>query len=358
MGRDWVFLSNRARYALGSVLEALQTPRWAKLGRTTRWDYDQLPAREAFEHPSQPGLFLIRGVVGPSCVTAVREMAAQVLEWPLQARTSGVHARLAAAEAELQRLQARHLEVARALVDIHLAEQLRALHDEIAALRVRSLEEPAPPPPVRTAERWEWFEYDPGRLMAPMHAHRSSGLPTQMRAPLLHSFEVFDSAAPSDWLQLDHLCTSSDPSIRNGAYVLRALQDELPVLVADARRTESPSEVRPSLPMSGSSWCVFHQLQFVQRGAQISSHIDAPSPPADVVATLSLGEGMRDTVRVGDVVIPLQPGDLYLISGSARWDVDHEVHASTSDRLSITLRYWGGGSCGPGAQVDLAPRDT
>ena len=44
-------------------------------------------------------------------------------------------------------------------------------------------------------------------------------------------------------------------------------------------------------------------------------------------------------MRVGEVVVNLQVGDLYAISGSARWNVDHEVHASTSDRLSITLRY-------------------
>eukprot|EP00966_Prymnesium_polylepis_P190088 4404947-Prymnesium_polylepis.1 len=80
-------------------------------------------------------------------------------------------------------------------------------------------------------------------------------------------------------------------------------------------------------------------MQLIERGGCVAAHVDAETPPADVVATLALGEGTRDTVRVGGAVIPLHAGDVYLISGSARWDVDHEVHSSTADRLSVTLRY-------------------
>ena len=71
----------------------------------------------------------------------------------------------------------------------------------------------------------------------------------------------------------------------------------------------------------------------------VASHVDAPTPPAEVVATLALGGGRRDSVRVGSAQIDLEPGDVYAISGSARWDVTHEVFASMRDRLSLTVRF-------------------
>lgn len=77
--------------------------------------------------------------------------------------------------------------------------------------------------------------------------------------------------------------------------------------------------------------------QMLQRGASIRPHIDAGSPRADVVGTVGLsGEA---TVRVGAVELELQPGDAYFLSGSARWNVKHEVLASTEDRLTLTMRF-------------------
>ena len=83
--------------------------------------------------------------------------------------------------------------------------------------------------------------------------------------------------------------------------------------------------------------CASSEMRLIERGACVAAHVDAGIPPADVVATLALGGGSRDSVRVGNVVIPLQAGDLYLIGSG--WEVDHEVYASTCDRLSITFRY-------------------
>ena len=69
----------------------------------------------------------------------------------------------------------------------------------------------------------------------------------------------------------------------------------------------------------------------------VAAHVDAPSPPADVVVTLSLGPG--GACRVGPARFGLEAGDVYAISGPARWEVTHEVHASVHDRLSLTLRF-------------------
>ena len=71
----------------------------------------------------------------------------------------------------------------------------------------------------------------------------------------------------------------------------------------------------------------------------VAAHIDADTPPAETVATLSLGAGAHDSVRVGHVAMRVVAGDVYAICGPARWDVDHEVHCSTADRLSLTVRY-------------------
>ena len=75
----------------------------------------------------------------------------------------------------------------------------------------------------------------------------------------------------------------------------------------------------------------------VDGAVEESPMVDAP--PADVVATLSLGTGLHDTVRVGSARVRLRPGDLYAIAGPARWEETHEVHPSTSDRLSLTVRF-------------------
>ena len=75
----------------------------------------------------------------------------------------------------------------------------------------------------------------------------------------------------------------------------------------------------------------------LQRGASIRPHIDAGSPRADVVGTVGLtGDAV---VRVGAAELLLAPGDAYLLSGPARWDVKHEVLASTQDRLTLTMRF-------------------
>lgn len=83
--------------------------------------------------------------------------------------------------------------------------------------------------------------------------------------------------------------------------------------------------------------CHFAQLQVLERGVPVRPHIDAASPPAEVIATIVL-QGQA-TVRIGAVEAEVAAGDAYLISGPARWGVKHEVLASSADRLSVTLRY-------------------
>ena len=46
-----------------------------------------------------------------------------------------------------------------------------------------------------------------------------------------------------------------------------------------------------------------------------------------------------NTCRVGDVEFEVQPGDVYAISKTARYDVEHEVMSDYVDRVSVTLRF-------------------
>ena len=54
---------------------------------------------------------------------------------------------------------------------------------------------------------------------------------------------------------------------------------------------------------------------------------------SDVVGTVGLSGAA--VVRVGAVELALGPGDAYFLTGRARWDVKHEVLASTYDRLTV-----------------------
>ena len=75
----------------------------------------------------------------------------------------------------------------------------------------------------------------------------------------------------------------------------------------------------------------------MESGTCIRPHVDAGEPPADVVLTLIVRG--KNTVRVGNVLIDVNPGDVYAIADAARWDVKHEVLAGWTDRLSVTIRF-------------------
>jgi hypothetical protein len=47
----------------------------------------------------------------------------------------------------------------------------------------------------------------------------------------------------------------------------------------------------------------------------------------------------RSEVRVGGVSFTVGVGDMYMLSGAARDDVDHEVRSSHEDRIGVTIRY-------------------
>ena len=44
-------------------------------------------------------------------------------------------------------------------------------------------------------------------------------------------------------------------------------------------------------------------------------------------------------MRVGNVVLGVDEGDVYVLTGAARWHVKHEVLPPTNDRMSLTVRF-------------------
>eukprot|EP01051_Picozoa_sp_SAG22_P006170 SAG22_NODE_395_length_11139_cov_14.562500_5_plen_290_part_00 len=190
-------------------------------------------------------------------------------------------------------------------------------------------------------QRSTWHAYDPGRLVAPVLLENDAATLDTLR-----EFEVFGEVEPEQWLRLDEFAGSRVPTaVCRGAQALAALPATLRslpdtnVVPSDEPHdgSDSPAgNVRAILRHELDS-CTFLQLQQLQRGASVRPHIDAAVPPAELVATVGLTG--TATVRVGAVELQVEAGDVYCITGPARWEVKHEVLASTRDRLTVTLRF-------------------
>ena len=320
------------RTAVAQQLERLARPsEVSNRLRRAAWWAPCGPEGVAAKHPEIDGLWLMRKALSQDEVDSIRALAHMALLPPSASRTSGIHFELAAAEREVDMMLSslRKQETGTS----HVVEAAEATSVAIARrdeLRRRAAGIAPPPPPLRSSTAWEWFPYEPWRCMAPMRPYPERGAASPaVQAKHLAGFEVFGSAPVEEWLSLEALerqCTSvNDDARRRGVAVLRRLQSALPTMLPEAISTDAV--------------CMFFQWQALERGSAVGGHIDAATPPADTVCTLSLGNGSSDSVRVGNACLPVTAGDIYAISGAARWDVDHEVHCSSSDRLSLTLRY-------------------
>ncbi len=331
-----VYLRNRARTAWITALERLANPhRFHRVRATEWWTADA--KKKAAQHPELQGLWLLQQALSPDEVAAVRALAVAAIRPVTPSVAADLHTELATAERECELM----LEKLPGLppgseAAVEAAEATNTAIQRRDALRAQASAVPPPPPPLRTPTQWEWFEYEPRRWMAPMRPHSGEvrAAPAQVQRRTLGGFEVFDAARPDDWLDLARLTDTvhsrrDEHALRQasrGAACLRRLQAALPEEML-------PGAVPPD------AQCMFFQWQLLERGTAVAAHIDAATPPADTVITLALGEGGRDSVRVGHVAMRVVAGDLYAITGPARWQVDHEVHCSTSDRLSLTIRF-------------------
>ena len=95
-----------------------------------------------------------------------------------------------------------------------------------------------------------------------------------------------------------------------------------------------PSE---HIPDFRDQTCLFIQAQRLSPGVEVTPHKDPVPSGGHVIATAVLDGSSH--VRVGNVVFRVGQGDVYALTGPARYQVDHEVYSSTQERTSITLRY-------------------
>ena len=341
-----VYLRNRLRSAATSALEKLARrsgplPWYEVNERCHKASWWNSHALQAEEHPELPGLWLWRRAVDASGVDELRALVAAIVGPTID---RGVHIEVQRAEREAALL----LEKSKLLLPgteqaVEAAEQANAALSRRDALREQAAVAPPPPALRRSSTHWEWYDYEPGRFMAPVLSHPAEGgASLDVARRHLCDFEVFGGADVASWLSLDQLAgeyvqqeSKSDHGVVERAAV---------VARGAARLRRVQADLAAALPcvqaLPGGPLCMFHQLQLLERGASIAAHVDAPTPPADVVSTISLSSA-PSTVRVGHVHLSVDAGDAYAISGKARWEVSHEVHAGTSDRLSVTVRYAG-----------------
>jgi len=307
------YARNRAIY----LIEALRHRRaFAPLPRPWR---PPTQAAAPCEHPEVSGLWVLRNALSAGDVADVRALVEHAL--PTTQRSGGTHAALVAAEREVATLRKRYEACEDPSLRFPLAEQLRPAISARDAFRIEAERAGPPVPPRRSGTQWEWYEYEPGRRLAPVLVEEESAASALELG--LEEFEVFDKSHPREWLSLQRLLGHGDERVRRGARALR-------------RHTHGLVGRLPGA-LSPRAKCRFLQLQMLQRGASITPHIDAPTPPADVVATLTLAGD--SSVVVGSAVVELQVGDVYAIAGPARWDYEHAVRPSFGDRLTLTLRY-------------------
>lgn len=177
----------------------------------------------------------------------------------------------------------------------------------------------------RSPTRWSWFEYDPARFIVGVLPNASfNSTPRHVQLSQLRDFEVFHSAPPEQWLDMTLLCKSVDDDIAAGAQALSQMQTSL------------LNFLPPPMPISS---CLFLQLQYLEAGARVMPHVDADDPPIDIIATIPITGGTDNLLRVASCEFKISPGDAYILSGKARFDVKHEVLAASEDRISVTMRF-------------------
>eukprot|EP00946_MAST-07B_sp_MAST-7B-sp1_P003760 g3760.t1 len=178
-----------------------------------------------------------------------------------------------------------------------------------------------------------WFTYHQGRRMMPLQVADTESNPlykvsdsdnvmTPRLRTLLHSLQSTNGTDPHSWPSVSRYCQV--PNYDPGAKLLRKLQIDLSSGML--------------LPSAKGQPCLFYQVQNVERGGAVGSHIDPLEKGGRCIATLTT-TGTGTDIRVGDTVLFVEPGDVYGIEEYARYGVEHEVLPSVDDRMTYTMRF-------------------
>ena len=164
----------------------------------------------------------------------------------------------------------------------------------------------------------DWYEYHPGRRMIPLQPFPN--VDPILAEGVLRTLESQNMRHPNTWPSLSNWIRKTES---DGAKALVRLQQFL--------------ERGELAPEANQERCLFMQIQHLERGSQVGGHIDDLRKGGRVISTAVI-DGAND-IRVGDRIFRVEPGDVYALASHARYDVDHEVYSSVSDRLSATLRF-------------------
>ena len=179
-----------------------------------------------------------------------------------------------------------------------------------------------------------WFTYHKGRDMMPvtsMQRPEDNKRKEELRKLLL-SLSSANNTDPDSWVSLNDYCnrnarivytTTSATSSTKGAEILASVQEKI--------------QNGELLPKAKNEPCLFIQIQNVERGGVVGSHIDPVVKGGKTIATLIIN-GNTD-VRVGNTIVRVEPGDIYGIEGHARYNIEHEVYSTVDDRLTATFRF-------------------
>lgn len=179
------------------------------------------------------------------------------------------------------------------------------------------------------AKRRSWFTYHVGRDMMPVNSIQrpQDAVHAQKLRSLLLSLKSANNTDPKTWTDLGEWCdeTTGETSLPAvaGARVLASVQERI--------------QKGSLLPAAVDEPCLFVQMQNVVRGGVVGSHIDNLVKGGKCICTLIVN-GTTD-VRVGNIVLKVEPGDIYGIEEHARYNVEHEVYSTVDDRLTATFRF-------------------
>ena len=179
-----------------------------------------------------------------------------------------------------------------------------------------------------------WYTYHQGRLMMPLQAapdnqdkyvvedqlYYGEEMSPKLHA-LLSSLQSTNNTDPLSWPSISKFAEiHKDP----GAILLSRLQTDLSNGLL--------------LPSAKEQPCLFYQVQTVERGGAVGSHVDPLDKGGRCITTLTT-TGSGTDIRVADTIFFVEPGDVYGIEGYARYAVEHEVLPSVDDRTTYTLRF-------------------
>lgn len=238
-----------------------------------RWDISQLPHQQSVASSAVEGLYVVRGFYNDEEVQAIRA----------------------------------------------------AVHHITNGWSIQGQTEGVPFRRAGSENRLEWYEYHEGRLMLPMQPYPA--VDTGIAERVLAGLQSTNGTDPHTWPQLRELIdadVSDDGNqVSRGARALVRLQQAL--------------QQGDIVPEAGGMPCMFFQVQHVERGGVVGSHVDPIVKGGKVISTAVINGA--NNIRVGDTIFRVEPGDVYGLAGFARYDVDHEVLSCVDDRLSITLRF-------------------